>query len=391
MSACCGRSLGPVLGLLLALAPVVSAWAASTVGPTEGASPGHERTYIGPMGVTPRAVAPLDDRVQATNVAGTRVRKQLPSPPQRPVRPLEKPPSVEPFRAVQVRPVLDISIALGIAAPTLALGLWVEPSLPRGEMPEPGTEPDVSRLDHVALGRFSKAPNIAADVLVGVSVAAPLVYHAIEAAVHRRGSGRVRGRGFFARYGTDLIIFAQAMAVNAMFTQILKSAVRRPRPYTYLDPESVDPAQRERLMHLQDDVGATWSFPSGHTSAAFAASTAGATLLTLELLGRANWAIVAAWLGGTAVAATTAAMRTLSGKHFPSDVITGALVGAASGAVVPLAHWRPARRGDWAGEGRAPTWAITTFTRPGGGGIGVVGNLPPWRATHRLLRSATDR
>jgi membrane-associated phospholipid phosphatase len=72
-------------------------------------------------------------------------------------------------------------------------------------------------------------------------------------------------------------------------------------------------------------------------------TTAGATLLTLELLGRSRWAIAVAWIGGVGISSATAALRVAAGRHFTSDVITGALIGMGVGAAVPLAHVRPRR------------------------------------------------
>jgi membrane-associated phospholipid phosphatase len=295
-----------------------------------------------------------------------------PSPDPAPVTP-----AAEPFTEFQVRPVLDLTITIGAAAPSLALGFWVERSLPLN-VPTPGSEADVGRFDRVALGRFEEAPATASDVLLAVSVAAPLVYLGMEAGLRRRGWGAVRGRGFLIRYGTDVLIFAQALAINSLLTEILKASIGRPRPYSYLDPDEVDPDRREALERRQERFDADWSFPSGHTSTAFAASTAGATLLTIKLLGRSRWGIALAWVGGTAVATTTAAMRVLAGRHFPSDVVTSALLGGAVGAAVPLAHWRPPRPGDRAdrrrhGRGR---WAVAPMGGPQMGGIRVWGALP---------------
>jgi membrane-associated phospholipid phosphatase len=287
-------------------------------------------------------------------------------------------PAVEPFTAVRVRPILDLTITAGAAAPSLVLGLWVERSLPLN-VPMPGADADVGRFDRAALGRFEDAPRIASDVLLAVGLAAPLVYHGIEAGLRRRGWGDVRGRGFFVRYGTFLVLYGQTLAINGLLTEILKASIGRPRPYAYLDPDEIDAGSRDELMRAQERFDADWSFPSGHTSAAFAASTAGATLLTLELLGRSRWGIAAAWVGGTAVSATIGAMRVLAGRHFPSDVVTSALLGSAVGAAVPLAHWRPPRPGDRS-AGRVPEprsrWALTPMSGWHMGGLQLRGALP---------------
>jgi membrane-associated phospholipid phosphatase len=324
------------------------------------------RAYDGPTSVVTRDDAPENERPsgadEAMDVSGAEHGHGTPA--------------FEPFTAVQIRPVLDLTITLGAAAPSLALGLWVERSLPL-IVPMPGADADVARFDRVALGRFEKGPRIASDVLLAASVVAPLVYHGIEAGLRRRGWGAVRGRGFLVRYGTFLVVYAQTLAVNSLMTEVLKSAIGRPRPFTYLDPDEVDPGSAEELIRAQERHDADRSFPSGHTTAAFAASTAGATLLTLELLGRSRWGIAVAWVGGTAVAATTGALRVLAGRHFPSDVVTSALLGGAVGAAVPLAHWRPPRPGDRAGvRQRSTRWTMAPMSGPHMGGIQLWGPLP---------------
>jgi membrane-associated phospholipid phosphatase len=326
--------------LAIALTPAI-VWAAEP----------DPRAYEGP------AAAPTEAEAGPALVARERAEPEpMPSPapaadpviPESPVEATAPPrvrPLPEPRSDVRVRLGLDLALTIGLAAPTAAMGLWVEPSLP-DRLPEPGDESDIGKFDRLALGRFDNSSKIASDILLPIAIAAPLVYHAIEAGVQRRGYSRVRGRGFLARYGTDLIIIAQAISINALVTQILKTAVRRPRPYTFTDPLEVPASQRQALIDAQSGTQADWSFPSGHTSTAFVATTAGATLLTLELLGRSKWAIATAWIGGLGVASTVGVLRVTAGRHFPSDVVTSALLGIGIGVAVPLAHWRPTVPGD---------------------------------------------
>jgi membrane-associated phospholipid phosphatase len=308
------------------------------------------RSYRGPID-TALPVEPIADPPSPS--------PRPPPPPPRVRAPIaSRPPAVEPSTPVRVRPALDLTITLGAAAPSLGLGLWVEPSLPNN-VPTPGTRPHVKKIDEIALGRYQPASAIASDVMLAVAITAPFIYHAIEAGVRRRGWSQIRGRGFLVRYGTDVLILAEALAVESLLTEVLKTAIRRPRPYTYLDPADVSPSVRSALVQDQSRNSADWSFPSGHTAAAFTATTAGATLLTLELLGRSRWGIALAWVGGLGVASTTAVLRVTAGKHFTSDVITSALIGMGVGAAVPLAHWRPTPAGDWARRSdRARRWTL---------------------------------
>lgn len=93
-------------------------------------------------------------------------------------------------------------------------------------------------------------------------------------------------------------------------TMTMKSLFHRPRPYdTY--PGELHPLQYEK----------SYSFPSGHTSVAFATATS----LSLQI--RKWYVAVPAFLW----AATVGYSRMYLGVHYPSDVLVGLLVGVVSG------------------------------------------------------------
>lgn len=112
---------------------------------------------------------------------------------------------------------------------------------------------------------------------------------------------------------------AEGGAVALTFA--VKNLVRRPRPYRALDGV----AARDR-GHTGDDVFDPHSFPSGHSSTAFAIATS----LSLSY---PEWYVAApalAWAGVMGLA------RVWHGVHYPSDVLVGAGVGAGSAVLVHL-------------------------------------------------------
>ena len=98
-------------------------------------------------------------------------------------------------------------------------------------------------------------------------------------------------------------------------TQGLKHAIRRERPRC---------ASRRRGAGQRCGAATRWqSFPSGHAGAAFALATG----LMFELDGARKRAAVAA------VALLVGASRVAGGYHYVGDVVAGAAIGSACGAL----------------------------------------------------------
>src|SRR5205085_10609861 len=76
--------------------------------------------------------------------------------------------------------------------------------------------------------------------------------------------------------------------------------------------------------------------PSGHPSLATALGVSLATSATLEESTSTPWLWVAAAFGSV----TTATLRMTAEKHYFTDVVAGAAIGAACGVVIPLMHRR---------------------------------------------------
>lgn len=131
--------------------------------------------------------------------------------------------------------------------------------------------------------------------------------------------GRVSGNRRIAALGGDLV---RAQALAQTVTQAVKAAARRTRP-----------------------DGGNFSFPSGHSSTAFAS----AAVLQHHL----------GWRGGVpayAAAAYVAASRIQDRRHFLTDVGFGAVLGIVAGRTVTVG------RGD-------ARFSLSPVARPGGGGV----------------------
>lgn len=104
------------------------------------------------------------------------------------------------------------------------------------------------------------------------------------------------------------IYIAASIATNSIFSTILKHSINRPRPFeSYLDVQN--------MMNVN-----TASFPSGHTSTAFA-------LATSLSIAYPKWYVI---VPSYTFAGVVGYSRMDLGVHYPSDVLAGAILGAGS-------------------------------------------------------------
>jgi len=164
--------------------------------------------------------------------------------------------------------------------------------------------------------QFSRRAKTISDVMIGVDVAAPVLYLA--------------GSSIDDAYGDRMLIYGEALAIDIALFEAVKHVVQRPRPYTY----SRDPAVVAYTAKAGDD--AYQSFYSGHSATAFCAATAGAYLVATSTDDKTLRAVT--WGAGFAAATATANFRVRAGRHFYSDVLVGSVVGIAIGYAVPALH-----------------------------------------------------
>lgn len=142
---------------------------------------------------------------------------------------------------------------------------------------------------------------------------------------------------------TDFALYAETLVVTFAASNVLKLAIRRPRPRAYAwwaervaaDDGSWDPNDPDYVQYQRDTEFAL-SFPSLHTSTVASLwATAAYVAFVRDYNPYEKWAIVAA--GGVATA-IVGWERVATLDHFPTDVIAGGLIGIALGVVVPHLH-----------------------------------------------------
>jgi len=109
-------------------------------------------------------------------------------------------------------------------------------------------------------------------------------------------------------------LLSQNLMVTLNTTQSIKLAFQRTRPYT----------QSPQYNSLESKTDDRLSFFSGHSSMTASAATT-AMIIAFKYEDK-NWMKYTA-LAGSALTLTTAYLRVRAGKHYPSDVIAGLVVG----------------------------------------------------------------
>ncbi len=129
--------------------------------------------------------------------------------------------------------------------------------------------------------------------------------------------GVVGGGLLASRTRGNVAMLANAFAFTSLTTEWTKALVHRSRPILYT-------AQAPSVAGDRDNRR---SFPSGHTAAAFAVATSYAIMAQRQHLPHATRNEVLLFSG----AATVGALRVAAGRHFVTDVLGGAALGAGIG------------------------------------------------------------
>ncbi len=130
-----------------------------------------------------------------------------------------------------------------------------------------------------------------------------------------------------ANWLDDGTIIAESAAIAGVFTFMVKAAFARDRPFVHYMTGA--PAGQDNNQ----------SFFSGHSSLSMSLAISAGTVAQMRGY---SWA-PALYAGGIGLSLTTGYLRLAGDKHWTTDVVTGWLVGAAAGYLVPrLLHKRGA-------------------------------------------------
>lgn len=198
---------------------------------------------------------------------------------------------------------------------------------------------DLSSIDRSATENFSPFAATSSDALVaGSAFASGILLF-----------GNVKKPRKFFMLGA---MYTEAMLLNLGVNYIIKNSLERPRPYLYNTSLTVD----RRVLSGREGLR---SFYSGHTSTAFVTAV---FLSTTFCHINPNSKYKPLVWGASLVSATTVGyLRYAAGKHFPTDIVTGAVAGSFFGWLVPRLHEK----------GRASNLSVLPWTNPTENTVGL--------------------
>ena len=172
---------------------------------------------------------------------------------------------------------------------------------------------NMNALDQTALDNYSTADNVLSDILVTAASVAPFA--------------TLLDQNVRDDFLTVLLMGTEVALINNGLNTISKALVKRPRPYVYNENVASD---------LKLDPYARYSFYSAHTSNAASLSFFTASIISSYSNNSTVKTIV--WSSAIVLPLATGYMRYSAGKHYPTDIIVGYLMGASVGYLVPLLH-----------------------------------------------------
>jgi membrane-associated phospholipid phosphatase len=201
---------------------------------------------------------------------------------------------------------------------SLSLGIFVTSFLIPNEAPPPGASLDrgtVNGFDRPFMAPYDRGLDITGDVLTYGLLITPVL----------PVLANIRDWNALLTYG---IMYGEAFCLTYGTTDLIKSLVDRDRPYRYFGPP---PASQEEDFHN--------SFPSRHTALAFMSAGFLASAFYAEFPD-SPWklSVISA---GYSLAAVISVTRILSGSHFLTDVLSGAVIGSLYGYLIPYLHRKP--------------------------------------------------
>jgi membrane-associated phospholipid phosphatase len=348
------RSTPTALAFLTAILAMGTASTAHAQAPNPATNPTPAPVVPGPAAgapVAPPGTTPPPGSIAAPTGPDGKAPKTLTTeeiaPPKDPDRKSDlEPKAAEPRPAGRVTFDIDPVADIGVIAVSLGFAGVLELINSTGEIRPQAISPnfDRSQLLGIDRGAVSQTPDPNAGGYSTIGVGAAVAFAFIDPVISGFREKSVQ-TGI-----ADGVLYAESMSLTFAATNMVKMAVRRPRPFAYRD---ADAHKNDPNFNASTDSGV--SFFSGH-SAITAAVGATATYLAFARSphNARPWITL---IVATGLSTFVSIERVRSGAHFPTDVIAGSVAGAGIGVVVPHLHRTEdiKQRRVWVGYAAAPS------------------------------------
>lgn len=181
----------------------------------------------------------------------------------------------------------------------------------------------VNGFDRTATYNWDQSADTFSDIVLFTTPALPLVFVIPQLKNKKWDHAATLG-----------VMYVEVFLFTKGINDLTKSLAGRTRPYLYNTAFTAE----ERFAMQGDGPHANASFFSGHSSATFAAAVLFSKMYT-DIYGKGTWSKII-WGTTLTLAAATATCRVVAGKHFPTDVIVGAIAGSTIGYAIPVLHKR---------------------------------------------------
>ena len=217
---------------------------------------------------------------------------------------------VQPFSLNPVNEGVELGIGGLLSGSAIVCDKFVH--LKKNEFdPQSLNKADIPGLEQFFMRPYSKPLHIVGTGTMALAIATPALFAIMPA-------------NEWLTIGT---MYVETMLFAYGIKEWTKLLVYRARPYMYFD---------DYPQNKLEDGDWNCSFPSGHTTMAFAGA-AFTTMVFCQCFPDSNLKYVVAG-GAFGIAAVTGALRMASGNHFLTDVLVGAAIGTACGFIVPFMH-----------------------------------------------------
>jgi len=216
------------------------------------------------------------------------------------------------------------SLILTSSAGLFLTGKIVQNNKPSVTLEEIGSlnSDSVFILDRVFMRDFSEGFNLASGITEYSSLAMPLI--------------PLAGTAFNSNYKQSVSIiveYSEALMYSLGTKNLLKGLVKRFRPYAYY---SETEGYFSPSYLVTENPETAMSFPSGHTTAAFTGAVFAGMMFNRYYPD--SPLKIPLWITVLAAASATGVLRVMSGNHYVTDVVSGAVIGSFFGFIVPFMH-----------------------------------------------------